>query len=273
VFGHDEDAAGEPSIDVVVASAAEPAPPQLVLDAGDGASARPVLAQEPRADRALEGSDRWIEIAVFDDDPMLRHSSQLGQHVAPFRRIHQMEKSDAEDGLDAVGAKGKAARVRPQKGEPRPLQPKLAPGHCQHGGRDIGRDDAERSLQQTVVDATGTTGNVEDDAARSQRSDDPVQQPMQSPVVVAPAETVEAAPVVRLGHLETLVFHRDRPSVTALVASHGVGVVRYVGRYEAGNVTHCAWALAILTWIRGRSGRTRAHTPGVLPAAARSACP
>src|ERR1700755_2607696 len=61
VFGHDEDAAGEPSIDVVVASAAEPTPPQLLLDVGDGALPRPVLAQEPRADRALEGSDRWIE--------------------------------------------------------------------------------------------------------------------------------------------------------------------------------------------------------------------
>jgi len=184
-----------------------------------------------------------------------------------------MEKSDAENGLDAVRAQGEAARIRPQKREPRRLRPKLAPGHRQHGGRDIGRDDAERSLQKTVVDATGTAGNVEDDAARSQRSDDPVQQPMQSPVVVAPAETVEAAAVVLLGHVETLVFRRDRPRVTALVASHRVGVARCVGRYEAGNVTHCAWALAIETWIRGRPGMMRACTAGVLPAAARSACP
>src|SRR6185369_8017227 len=146
VSGRDENAAGEPSVDVVVASAAESTPPQLRLDVGDGAPPRPVLAQEPRADRALEGSDRRIEIAVFDDDPLLRHASQLGQHVTPFRRIHQMEKSDAEDGLDAVRAQGEAARVRPQKREPRPLRPKLAPGYRQHGGRDIGRDDAERSL-------------------------------------------------------------------------------------------------------------------------------
>jgi hypothetical protein len=246
VTGRDDDAAGEPSIDVVVASSAESAPPQLLLDVGGGAPARPVLAQEPRADRALEGSDRGIEIAVFDDDPMLRHSSQLGQHLAPFRRIQQMEKSDAEDGRDAVRAKGKAARVRPQKREPRPLRPKFAPGHRQHGGRDIGRDDAEGSLQQTVVDAAGTARNVEDGAARSERFDDPVQQSMQSPVVVAPAKTVEAPAVVRLGDVETLVFHRDRPCVTALVVSHRVGVARHVGRYEAGNVTHGAWALVVV---------------------------
>jgi hypothetical protein len=143
VIGRDEDAAGEPSIDVVVASAAESAPPQLLLDIADGPSPRPVLAQEPRAERALESSDRWIEIAVFDDDPLFRHASQLGQHLTPFRRIHQVEKPDAEDGLDAVRAKGKAVRVRLQKREPRPLRAKLAPGHRQHGGRDVGRDDAE----------------------------------------------------------------------------------------------------------------------------------
>src|SRR5215510_14902949 len=113
----------------------EATPPQFPFDVRDSSSPRPLGAAEPGEDRALESSDRWIDIAVFDDYPPLGHSAQLGQHVAAFRRVHQMKKSNADDGRDALGTNGEPVRIRPEKRKLRPWRPNLASCHCQHGRR------------------------------------------------------------------------------------------------------------------------------------------